>query len=703
MNVNFFLLHLLLISLFTACQQHEQPFDNRDFSLDVQYKTAGDTVFVSNTLQHDLKVKSGSGSPDNPYLLSVEVQNRTATPWKGIVSIDLVTNHTEGRFFLPGYMYGSNQGNAVYNPNLIKQFQRLRKGPVSIPYSPYWYMRSDQLTHPIATVYTGGTMFGISGSPYLTQDNPYTFWQPGKKGFETYNGFHCSIKEQATVGFTVGYQNAPGIYTSPWKYTAHDDELAGNIIIPAGSKIDIPVKVYAAPAQNASVFGEILKNTYQQYHEPPLSTANSHNVNQAIKKITKAISSDAYSPVHNTYGLISLKPYSSEKDNIFVLKDSFNTNNYDYKYEGLISWTNGSVIAVPLLQAAHYEQMPSLRGQAVSLIDDIVTNSLNPDNGIPYCTKIDGQWTNKGWWTEWVKSEQQSPVHSSYIVGQALHYILKAYDIEKSLSNNTNEDWLRFVKDVLTTISASQNEAGGFPRFWSENDVTGTEYDAFSGCWVAAAMAYYTLLTNDERFLSKSIQAQDHYQTHVENMECIKTPLDVADAPDSEGILSYIRLTKILHELTRDKQYLESMKTGIDYALSFSFCYNTPITSPPLNNLQWSTSGGAITSVCNAVIHCMTNTIIEELNYYQYQTGDAYYRSRMEDTYRWGLQVYNHYPQHFLFGNTGWSTEYFCQAERYVLDIRLENGKRSNIWFAYHPWATSSILEGIYGYSKTFK
>jgi hypothetical protein len=35
--------------------------------------------------------------------------------------------------------------------------------------------------------------------------------------------------------------------------------------------------------------------------------------------------------------------------------------------------------------------------------------------------------------------------------------------------------------------------------------------------------------------------------------------------------------------------------------------------------------------------------------------------------------------------------------ERYVLDILLPDGTRSSLWFAYHPWATAAVLEGICG------
>jgi hypothetical protein len=291
--------------------------------------------------------------------------------------------------------------------------------------------------------------------------------------------------------------------------------------------------------------------------------------------------------------------------------------------------------------------------------------------------------------------------YSSYIIGQSLYYILKAYELEKA-TGHEHAAWLTFVGKIIETVSQTQDKNGAFPRFWDEATGLGTGYDAFCGCWVSATMAYYIKLTSRKDLLPIVLKSEMHYYNDVVRMECSKTPLDVADAPDSEGILAYIRLTKILFELGEEKNgngisYLDRMRTGIDYALSFTYCYNVPFLLPPLGSLHWSTSGGSVTSVCNAVIHCMLNTILDELHYYYMRTGNRYYGKRLVDIYDWGLQVYNRSDCQFFFGKKGWSSEYFCQAERYVLDVRFSDSTKSSLWFAYHPWATAAILEGICG------
>jgi hypothetical protein len=697
---------------------------NLDFNLAVQYKQKENSVFSADQdLRQRIENKTGNGSPENPYVFGIEIHNHSDGIWTGVIKVALSTGKKDARFFLPGYMYGTNSSESGLSPGLIKEFQRLRKGPVNAPFSPYWYLRSDQLTHPVALMFADHRIVGISGSPYLTQTDPLTFWEPGnsqgREGFAGYggavtqlfekrcaawNGFYCSIEKNAETGFTVGYVNYPGIYTSPWEYTGYNPGQQGCISIPAGTTVKFEVRVFCFTSEHEDGLGKVIASVYDFYHEKPLSKGES-GIRETVADICSAISQDAYSPLHNSYSLITMNPISGLMKNNYEMKSRYSPGDYQFNYEGIIGWTNGAVIAVPLLQASYRLSDGALRSQAVKVIDEIVGKSLNPATGIPYCAKIDGQWTNQGWWTPWIQSEGVNPRHSSYIIGQSLYYILKVYELEKA-HGQEHAAWLTFAGEIIETVLKTRDQNGAFPRFWDEATGAGTGYDAFSGCWVSAAMAYYIKLTARKDLLPIVLQSETRYYNDVVRMECSKTPLDVADAPDSEGILAYIRLTKILCELAEDTAksgiragvpYLDRMRTGIDYALSFTFCYNVPNLLPPLGQLNWSTSGGCITSVCNAVIHCMTNTILDELHYYYRRTGNEYYGKRLADIYDWGLQVYNRSDCQFSYGKKGWSSEYFCQAERYVLDIRFSDGAKSSLWFAYHPWATAAILEGICG------
>lgn len=636
-----------------------------------------------------LSVVEGTGQTNNPFRLKLLVKNAGNQNWSGMVRIDLKTTQSPSRFFLPGYLYVTNNGESDYNSRLIKQFQRLDTNPKGTPYSSYWMTRSDQLTHPVAMMYAGEKLLGISGIPFSKPEN-------AANSKINYDGFVCSAEQNgASVAYTLGYRYAPGNYMRPHEFEKFPLGSKGDISIYAGTSSQITFEVYAFAAPAESEIGRILENVYKQYHVGP---RNDNSVNIAAKDISSTIFTDSYSTKLKTYALITRKPLGkSGKEADQYPMNVEGAEEYVYNYEGLISWTNGTVIAVPLLQASYRLENKQYRQQALEIIQNIVDHSVNPRNGIPFCTKVGENWTNKGWWTGWVESENNQAEHSSYIVGQALYYIMKAYHLEASESKVKHDDWLGFVKQVLQILAKTQNAEGAFPRFWSEESIEGKDYTAFSGCWVAAAMANYSKITGDNTFLEAAKKAETYYFKSVEMMECNKTPLDVADAADAEGILAYIRLVKILHEKTGNSNYLSHLKTGIDYELIFKFCYNTQPTSLPLSGTGWSSCGGTITSVCNAVVHCMSNSILDELYYYCQKTGDSYYQSRLRDTWLWGLQTYNRKDNEYFFGKKGWSTEYFSQADRHVLDIRLPDNTRSNLWFAYHPWAPASILEGILG------
>ncbi|WP_225229329.1 hypothetical protein [Paenibacillus gallinarum] len=107
-------------------------------------------------------------------------------------------------------------------------------------------------------------------------------------------------------------------------------------------------------------------------------------------------------------------------------------------------------------------------------------------------------------------------------------------------------------------------------------------------------------------------------------MECYGAPLDAEKAVDSEGILAYIRAVRYLHALTKDDLYLDHMRDAICYEFTFKFCYNSPVKTPPLSTLGWSSSGGSVTSVANPHIHPMSSSIVDELYYYTENRDDPY-------------------------------------------------------------------------------
>lgn len=128
----------------------------------------------------------------------------------------------------------------------------------------------------------------------------------------------------------------------------------------------------------------------------------------------------------------------------FVYEDK-ETGGYRYNKIISISWTDGLSVATPMLMAALRLEDEPMREQALSCIENIIENSMNPASGLPYEAYQDGKWSINGWWFDGMRT----PGHSAYLCGQALFYIMKAYEYEKRLKHVIHEEWVDFVRKVL--------------------------------------------------------------------------------------------------------------------------------------------------------------------------------------------------------------------------------------------------------------
>lgn len=648
--------------------------------IEISFRKKGDNSSeYSHVVGSGLDVRcepvSGDGSPENPFAYDLIVKNNGQAEWEGIIRVDLSVGECGARYFMPAFLYGKNRGEVDRLPG-SGLFPRLREGEVDIPYSPYWMVRGDRLSHPISLMHVDGMVFGISACPYLVKDgDAIKPWFPGGKGeFHRFNGFCCSMENGSSVGFTIGYENAPVLYVESLTIKERE-QLGGNCIcLEKGAEISIPIHIYAFEAADARGINNAMRNVYKLFHESP---GRSVSPIEGIRDISQAIYEDAYireirnysTQVYFDHGRMVMNPLAS------------------------ISWTGGVEIAAPLLVAALRLDREDMREQALECIQYMVENSMNGKSGLPFDAFSDGQWTVKGWWGEYLAQSG----HSSYLVGQALYYILKAYDYEKRLKGVEHADWLQFVDKVLKRIEKTKNAEKEYPYLWSEETGEGIEYDAFSGCWCMAALAYLAKIRKDPDLLSSCRESEEHYfNKFVKHMECYGTPHDTWKAVDSEGILAYIKAVKILHEETAEPKYMERLKDGLEYEFTFKFSYNPPILVPPLSKLKWSCSGGTVTSTCNPHIHQMSNNVLDELHYYFEKTRDEYFRTRLQDTLYWGLQAYNRFDQEFDFGKKGWMTERYCYSEAYTTD-RYPDGGAASVWFCFLPWGSSNVLEGMCG------
>lgn len=623
-------------------------------------------------LTSSIQIAGGDGSLKNPFCVNICISNENDVTWAGVVHTELQFNKVNPRFFLPAFMYGRNRGECPQNvPN---EFPRLRE-EAKRPSSPWWMVRGDRLSHPTALVYDTDKIYGFNASPYfICNDGVKEQWKPELEGgFYQYAGYTCSLL-RGTIGYTLGYENAPWMFVQ-----SHDvrerAELDENCFqLEAGESITYCMELYEFDAKSELDINAVIQEVYYRYHQSPRKASGERTT---VADLAQAVYEDAWLP-----------------DDFNFIGQVFEENG-GYRYNKIISisWTNGLAVATPMLLSALRLENESMRQQAISCIANVVEHSLNPATGLPYEAYNDGVWSLNGWWFDGM----HTPGHTTYLIGQAMYYILRAYEYEKNLKGCIHDDWLNFAKEVLIKIEKTKNTDEEYPFILSEKTGAGIEYDAFSGSWCMAALSYYSWLTGDRTYLDGLCKSERHYhEAFIKHIECYGAPLDTDKATDSEGIIAYIKAVKYLHILTGEQCYLNHMRDAICYENTFKFCYNSPIKVPPLSQIGWSSCGGSVTSIANPHIHPMSSNLVDELLYYVEKTGDEYVKDRMKDTISWGCQTYNTYDKEYDYGKKGWMSERFCHSEG-LLSQKYSDGSPASTWFCLMPWASASILDGLAG------
>ena len=642
-------------------------------SLNITVRPLGDdTAYLPlDTLIADVACTGGTGAADDPWAMLVQITNPAAQPWQGVVRIALPVAGDEPRFFLPGFMYGTNRGEA---PLVVDSpCPRLRKTE-HFPAAPWWMVRSDRLSHPVALAYAGGRITGFAAPPYFVRNGQQRqAWQPGVTGdFDQYAGFGCSLVPGEVV-YTLGYENAPWMFIESHHHIPRQPMGENCFTLQPGETVTVCLHCFDYPAQDERGLHDALQWVYWHMHQSPKRKCS---IRETVTSMAEAIARDAWLPEHHAYSGF-----------VFDRGDHF-----EYRPLPSISWTNGLSAATPMLLSALRLEDETMRQQALECIDHIVQHAINERNDLPYTAEVDGVWCNRGWWYD----KQPTPGHAAYLVGQSVYLILKAYAWEKQRGVD-HADWLAFAQRVIRRTEQSRNADGEYPYVLSEKTGAGLCYDSFSGAWCMAAAAYCAWLTGDQTHLPDLLRSENWYHdAYVRRQECYGGPLDIDMNIDSEGILAYIRAVRYLHAMTGDDLLLDHLRDALYYEYTFKFCYNSPIKVPPLSTTGWSSCGGSITSVTNPHIHPMSSSVMDEMHYYLACREDAYIRSRLQDTILWSCQCHNTFDGEFGYGKKGWMSERFCHSEG-LLKETYPDGSPASTWFTLMPWACGSILEGLTG------
>ena len=441
---------------------------------------------LSNHLHADIHMLSGTGMPDEPSIQQITI---TANEdFEGVIRIAMPINGNNPRYYLPGFMYGTNRGEA---PLLVdSKCPRLRMEE-AFPASSWWMVRSDRLSHPCAFAYGQNRLTGFTASPYFVCENDTrNFWEPGVEGeFEQYTGFGCSL-ETNEVWYTIGYENAPWMFVDSHNYTPRAALDKNCFTLKQGESISFILYCFDYPAEDERALHHALKWVYNKYHQAPRRLCS---IRETVHDIATAIARDAWLPDRHMYTCF-----------VFDKGDHF-----EYRPLPSIAWTNGLASAVPMLTAALRLKDENMRMQALDCIDHIVLTSINEQSGLPYMAENDGIWSNRGWWYD----KQNVPGHTAYLIGQCVYLTLRAYAWEKREHNILHEDWLNFAKKIIAVTEKSRNCLGEYPYMLSDKTGVGLEFDSFSGAWCLAAAAYYTYLTEDKTYLPMLLQSAEYYHT----------------------------------------------------------------------------------------------------------------------------------------------------------------------------------------------
>lgn len=590
-------------------------------------------------------------------IYQITLKNEDSNNFVGVIHIKIVQACTEPKFFMPGYMYNRNTADMPSSGR--KAFPRLKKGGCKMPESEFFMTRSDRLAEPVSLIYGDKKIIGVAAEPGLNR------------------GFTCNINDNglASVGYTLGYENAPWLFVQTATVKERSPITSENAFtLAAGGNFSFQLTVYNYDAEDERSIYEAIKDVYWQYHQSPRMIQDMDS-KKAVSLLSAAIRDYSWLEEEKIYsGFVYDRPEGLAYNRIPSL-----------------TWTNGLSVAVPMLMAANNQDDEKARQQSLTFITKMINESYNPDSGFMYESVADGKYTARGWWYDGMHSGG----HSSYLNGQAIYYILKAYANEKEKRGIEHSDWLDFAQLVVAKMNTTLNTDFEYPFSMSEKTGTGLEYDSMGGAWFLAATAMYELQSADTTWTNRLLKTEEYYYRHfVKKVECYGGPLDTDKTVDSEGILSYIRAVKILHELTGLDYLLDHLRDALYYEFTFKLGYNTEITVRPLSEIGWSSCGGSITSVANPHIHPMSSTIIDEMQYYLKFREDKYISSRMEDTIGWSLQTFNTKDKEYGYGKPGWMSERFCFCQGLLVE-KYPDGEIASTWFALMAWAAASIIEGL--------
>jgi hypothetical protein len=362
-----------------------------------------------------------------------------------------------------------------------------------------------------------------------------------------------------------------------------------------------------------------------------------------------------------------------------------------------IGWTGGSMMAYPFELAARRFPDLTFPKTGAALLDEICDgfnerSGLINDTAINRSTKRRPEGWNasdiNGWWSGYISPTRDN--HCAYTNGHAAYYLLRTALVTKAHQPR----WIGTAKKVLDTAVELQRADGAFGYIFASTEQRVIDYDGFAGCWFAAALPLLFKRTGDARYLDAAKKAARFYRGFVRGLSAWGAPMDTCRSVDSEGNLAFIRVARLLHEITGNDEHLAMLRDGAHYEYLWRYGFRTRPQAPPLKGSDWNSCGGSITSVSNPHMHPMSVIATDDLRYLARVTGDDYHARRADDGVAWMLNTMELYPHVTGYGRYGVLSERTCPSDA-LLSERYSDGTPASTWWSYNAWAAACAMEAF--------
>lgn len=566
---------------------------------------------------------------------------------------------------IPGLCHGDNNR----KDDVRGAFPHLAEAGSLPGCSPELEFRADRSAYPLSLLIGRTCVFGVSTNPYSIDDECNE-----EHGISNGVGASLQVGEDGPVAaVTLSYRNVPWTYLCQTRFEAS----TGRLILSG----ETSGRIYARSICGRLDVHSLIQDEYHRLKDfrkrvNGLPPSGWNDIPKAISALRWGLKTAAWDKEREVFS----NPGWNWKSQRFDQHSVFGSHE--------IAWTAGAPCAVPLLQSGLRSKDRLAVSRARQILDRIA-QAINPHSGLLYEAVDKNGKPAVGWWAYY---NLVADHHYAYLNGQAVYYLLQGYALDKHWKNR--RAWLSTSVKVLDAVLKYQLPEGAMP--WSLSRSTGKplDYDGFAGCWFVAAMAMAHRVTGEQRFLRSAKTGLEYYRKSVSEIHCYGTPLDTSKAVDEEGILSYIKAARILHEVTGGEEYLDELRNGLNYELLWRYGYNSNPIAEPYKSAPWLSVGGSLTSVANPHIHPMALMIAGDAAYLNLMQPSSYQESRLQEQVDGALNMLSLMPGHTGFGHYGTLSERACPSDGLLIE-HFPDGRESSCWFTHHSWACANILEGL--------